>query len=467
MARQLTLKKYYVHRDQLVADFECAGYEFRTTYWYEGVNFDHLIQTFGHVFVEKIVFHVIAFEINKLASLAPDTLDFGPLSHHVTPKFSAFWCQIFRHVWGQWRFENSLPNYYGPHFKASLTNNIVPAVTVQPGPVSVLLFCGGGKDSFVAAKLLERSKVSFSTLAYSSSIYGPAAVQHKLIDNLLDQTTPVVRHRQWVFDDFLDSPILSFSQNLGIKTLCAAETPSSIFASLPFVLMQGYTRVVLGHERSADTGNMIWDETGEEINHQWGKSYAAEIAIQKYVSEEIIENLVIGSILKPIHDVLIFSLLKKDAAKIKYTHSCNIQKPWCMKCPKCAYVWLNYMAYLPVDFVNNVFHKNLFDTPENQIWFRQLLGLEKHTPFECVGQPSEAKIAFELCRRKGLTGLAMEMYVQAFPNPDFRHFLPDLLSVDEEHTALPEDVMKEAVRQMKDCQNSAITELNELLKPTF
>ena len=44
--------------------------------------------------------------------------------------------------------------------------------------------------------------------------------------------------------------------------------------------------------------------------------------------------------------------------------------------------------------------QNLLELPENQLSFRQLLGLEAHTPFECVGGVPEARLAFELCCRK-------------------------------------------------------------------
>lgn len=40
------------------------------------------------------------------------------------------------------------------------------------------------------------------------------------------------------------------------------------------------------------------------------------------------------------------------------------------------------MAYLDVDLVNEIFKVNLFDLPENQLWFKQMLGLAEHTPFE-------------------------------------------------------------------------------------
>lgn len=60
--------------------------------------------------------------------------------------------------------------------------------------------------------------------------------------------------KQHIEDSFMVSNILSDKSLRDIKTLCAAETPSSIFASLPYVLMHGYNHVVVGHERSANTG---------------------------------------------------------------------------------------------------------------------------------------------------------------------------------------------------------------------
>lgn len=70
------------------------------------------------------------------------------------------------------------------------------------------------------------------------------------------------------------------------------------------------------------------------------------------------------------------------------------------------------MAYLPVDKVNEIFNGvNLLDLQENQLAFRQMLGLEAHTPFECIGQVAEAQLAFELAHIKGLKGSAMDVYL--------------------------------------------------------
>ena len=51
-------------------------------------------------------------------------------------------------------------------------------------PDELLAFCGGGKDSLVALKLLERAGLPFATLGYAHSIYGNAAHQHALLDRV-------------------------------------------------------------------------------------------------------------------------------------------------------------------------------------------------------------------------------------------------------------------------------------------
>jgi hypothetical protein len=112
----------------------------------------------------------------------------------------------------------------------------------------------GGKDSLVSMRLLERAGVPYDVFVYASSIYGPVRAQHALVDRLALRCAPRRRLRQWVSDDLLDSPVLDLHPELGVKSLAAAETPSSIFGALPIVLEHGYESICLGHERSADAG---------------------------------------------------------------------------------------------------------------------------------------------------------------------------------------------------------------------
>ena len=314
---------------------------------------------------ERIAFHIAAFELNKYCALEPDELDFGEWSRFATHAFGALWREVFRRVWAQWRFEHK-SHYLGPRFA---TVDAAPEPLKKTGDAT-LLFCGGGKDSLVAARLL----TNFDSYAYAHSIYGPAAPQHALIDRLLDQLGPRHRLRAAIDDDFLRPGMV------------AAETPSSIFGALPIALAHGHGRLVLAHERSANSPNLVWN--GEPVNHQWGKSLEAERLIGDYIARELVSGLEVFSLLMPIHDVVIFELLRNDPA-IRFTHSCNVRKPWCRRCPKCCYVWLGYRAHLPREIVDEIFGEDLLAVPENAPIFRQLL-TEK--PFECVGEIDEARL---------------------------------------------------------------------------
>ena len=452
----------YSHTDAKVFfEYNIDGGQYATSIWYDGIDLNLLESEYGKEAIDKIIFHIAAFEINKLCSLKPDQISFGPLSRFCTSAFKDLWIRIFKEVWGQWRYENDLPNYAGPEFLNSAIETSV--ISARAGEVGILSFCGGGKDSLVVAKLLENAGEIYSSLAYSHSIYGEPLKQHKLIDDLLDTCSPVRRHKQWVIEDFTTSPVLNLNNPNHIKTLCAAETPASIFAALPLVLAFGYSYLVLGHEKSADYGNMVWNSTGETINHQWGKSFEAELLLHSYIKENVIDNVQIGSILKPIHDTLIFELLQPYEESVLHTHSCNINKPWCKRCAKCAYVWINYMAFLPVDLVNQIFGENLLEVEENQIWFRQMLGLDLHTPFECVGQPEEAQIAFELSRLKGIKGKAMDMYISNFQAIDFAPLINRYLAVDEQHSALPRELLKKPIARMHEVATRAKVDLTARL----
>ncbi|MEM1413907.1 MAG: hypothetical protein AAGH15_03360 [Myxococcota bacterium] len=450
MTRTLRLERIDHHRRQLHVEVSCAGYRFATSWWYHDVDLDALGTQLGPEAMERLLFHIALFEVNKVASLRPDVLDLGPWARFHTERLEALWREVFRRVWAQWRYQHDLPDYAGPAFASAPVAAGPPLVRPRPlGEVAALVFCGGGKDSLVSMRLLETAGTPHASLAYSHSIYGRAEPQHALIDGLLDLGPARRRHRMSVQDDFLDAPVVALADELGVRELLAAETPASMFAALPILLQHGYAQMVLGHEHSANVGNLVWDATGEDVNHQWGKSLEAERLLDGYLREVLLPDARYFSILQPTHDVLIFQLLAADDLGVERTHSCNVAKPWCERCPKCAYVWLNYMAHLDLERVRPLFRTNLLDAEANQLAYRQMLGLEEHTPFECIGQIDEVKLAFELCRRKGLRGRAMDVYAREVAPIDPAPILARTLAVHRESFAAPEPLAGAVLARME------------------
>jgi hypothetical protein len=449
--RLLTLQSIEHGPRALFLRFGLDRLRFSTSVWYEGAALDAL-QRESPEGAARLFFHVALFELNKLCSLRPDGVALGPYARFLTPALEDTWRQILRGVWAQWRFENDDPGYDGPVFVdradagAAAEQPALPQLA-PAGQGDILLLCGGGKDSLVSMRLLQEAGAPFDSCAYSSSIYGPAAAQHALIDGLLDRVdgAPKLRRlRQHLFDDFLDSPVLRLHPELGVRTLTAAETPASVFGALPLVQTYGHSALCLGHERSADTGQARWARTGEDVNHQWGKSAAAEALLNGYLQGELGLSLRCFSPLKPIYDLLIFFLLRRYPEDVPFTHSCNVRKPWCLRCPKCLYVWLGCAALLPRSALLATFGTDqLLQDPALAESFAALQGEGQEAgrqPFECIGHADEARLFLSLCAARGLQGPAIDRLRQRHGPP--RAALPLLeryLDVDLEPrcTAMP------------------------------
>lgn len=435
-ARVLSLQAILVSRHAATFRFGLDDLSFSTTCWYEDVDLLALAAVHPDDAVLRLLFHVAVFEAAKLCSLRPDVLDLGPHARFWTPALATLWRDVFRNVWAQWRYEHDDPDYLGPDVLATPAPARGPLRPAHDPPVDTLLFCGGGKDSLVAMRLLERADLRFDTLGYSSSIYGPAAVQHALIDGLAARSRARRHLRQWIFDDFLDAPITRLRPELGAVSLTAAETPCSIFAALPLVLHHGHRSISLAHERSADEGQLRWARTGEDINHQWGKSAAAESAIGRYITDHLLADFSYHSVLKPIYDPVIFGLLRRDPGDLEFTHSCNLRKPWCMRCPKCLYVWLGCAAFLPADAVRRTFGADAPLTDPARIpGVRALLGEGGRQPFECIGRPDEVRLYLAACAARDVPGAAR--LAADLPRADLAAIVDRHTAVDFTGTAIP------------------------------
>lgn len=449
--RRLSLSHIHRARRQLSLGYRVDDLTFNTTFWYGDVDLLALEDRFGAEAMQRIYLHIALFDLNKLVSLAPDVIDLGDYARFVTPALADVWHAVTHEVFAQWRYENDRPHYETPRLPVGAASAPPPIAIGPPkaGAPELLSFCGGGKDSLVMNGLLQRAEVPYASFAYTHSVYGAAARQHALIDGLLDRCAPRARHKMWGYGDLLDAPVVSLCPELGSRTVIAGETPSALFAAVPVLLTHGYRQLALGHEASANVGNLVWDATGEEVNHQWGKSIEAEGLLNGYLRGALLSDARYFGLLQPIHDGVIFNLLRRERAALDRTHSCNVAKPWCKRCPKCAYVWMNYMAWLDPKQVDAIFGVNLFDLPENREAFRQMVGLGDHTPFECIGQVEESRMAMRLCAAKGVVGAATAECLPRLPPADLDAFAARYLTVDGAGPELPPAVAAGVLPQMR------------------
>ena len=452
-----SLRLVEVHRgtDVIVASCALDDLRFHVTVWYEDIDLTALARQFGDEAMERIAVHVALFQLNAACSLRPDVIELGRYARYLTADLIQLWRTVFHHVWAQWRYEHDLPAYDGPRFVDPVAPP-APPLRAPEGAVELLAFCGGGKDSLVSLKLLERAQLPFATLGYAHSIYGAAEPQHALLDRVGAVSARVRAERQWVIDDLLDAPVARLRPELGVKYILAAETPASVFAAVPLALARGYRGLVVGHEASANTGNLEW--MGEVVNHQWGKGWDAEQLLDRYVQRALVANLRYFSVLQPIHDEVIFELLTRDGELAALTHSCNVKKPWCGTCAKCAYVWLQFAAHLPAAVVAATFGSDVGEHPANERWFREMLGLAEHTPFECVGSAPEARLALTVARARGLGGPRLASYAAAVGPVDVAASAAPLLEVGTHH-GMPAHVAAGVMPQLTAAAAAAATRL--------
>jgi len=452
MIERITLAGFERRGDVLRLGYDLDGVSLVRTLRYSDVDFDDLAARYGRELLDRVSFHLLAMEAIPFLGLAPSELDLGDHGRFCTPAFEALWRTVARNVGAEWRYRTDRPGYE-PRITGTRSAASARPVVVAAGANEALAFCGGGKDSLVALDLLERAGMRFGSFAYSQPEYGCAETQHRLIGEVLDEVPPAARHRMFV-DDVPDRREVA-----GGAPLICAETPISLFAALPVVLQHGYRMMVFGHERGADSANIEW--AGEQVNHQWGKSADAELLLDRYVREELLANVATFSILKPLHDAVIFGLLRARAAAVPRTHSCNVRKPWCERCPKCSYVWLGLRAYLPEPVVASMFARDLLDS-ENERHFRQLLGIESHRPFECVGDAGESRLAFELCLRRGLAGPVVDRVRAALPPADFSALLERSLHVAEPQPTMPPHVRARVLPLMQEAARTTRRFIEEL-----
>lgn len=460
-----SLRLVDVHRgaDQIVASCAFDDLRFHVTVWYEDVDLAALAHRFGDEALERIAVHIALFQLNAACSLRPEVIELGRYAKYLTDDLVRLWRTVFHHVWAQWRYEHDLPDYDGPRFVDPIRPTAPAPIRAPAGPAPLLAFCGGGKDSLVALKLLERAGLAFATLGYAHSIYGAAAPQHALLDRVAGATARTRAERQWIIDDLLDAPIARLRPALGVKYILAAETPASVFAAVPLALARGYRGLVVAHEASANSGNLSWN--GEIVNHQWGKGWDAEQLLDGYLGRALVADLRYFSVLQPVHDEVIFELLTRDAPLAPLTHSCNLKKPWCGACAKCAYVWLQFAAHLPPDVVHATFGADLGERPENERWFREMLGLAEHTPFECVGSAPEARLALTLARARGGGGPRLAGYAAAVGPVDVAALAAPLVQVGSQH-GMPAHVAAGVMPQLTAAAASARDRLAQVTDPT-
>ncbi|HVU80023.1 MAG TPA: hypothetical protein VHD37_01525 [Candidatus Paceibacterota bacterium] len=281
-------------------------------------------------------------------------------------------------------------------------------------PARALLLNGAGKDSILSAEMLKASGVPFDFFAFAPT---PA---HERIAALVGAKTIEVERRR---DPRLNAHMLFF----GVSNSYPSVSTFTFIAVLLAELL-GYNDIVFSNERSADFGNLNY--LGLPVNHQWCKSSEAEKLINDYIQRYITPGIATRSLLREYSELEIVRRFVRYPQYLRQVTSCNAyfwlprymqvfrrKAYWCGACPKCAFLFACYAAFLPKKDVVKMFGADLYARKRLLPLMRQILGLEGFKPLDCVGEPEEMILAMHYAQKSGeyANDPAIKMFEERFP----------------------------------------------------
>ena len=284
-----------------------------------------------------------------------------------------------------------------------------------------LIPIGGGKDSCVTVELLKGQDNDLFTIN--------AKDVHKGCIKIAGYDSFININRT------LDKNMLRLNEEGYLN----GHTPFSSLVAFYSYLIAYLTNkkyIILSNEDSANEPTVL----NTVVNHQYSKSFEFEKDFNYYVKRYIGLDINYFSLLRPIKEIRIAYLFSKHKKYHEIFKSCNVgskKSPWiwCGSCPKCLFVFTILSAFLPLDYLSNIFGRNLFEDQELLTTFEELLGFTKVKPFECVGETDEVKWAVSRAINNNKANLP---YLLNYYNENYPLYEKDLLNSFNQNNLVPE-----------------------------
>ena len=288
---------------------------------------------------------------------------------------------------GEYSFRNNLP------LRDVEISGGSPVAPVQPAidPSKVVTPFGGGIDSVVTVTHLSPQ------LTQSLFVMSPASGRF----NPLEATAAVT-----------GLPILRASRSLDEKLFAKdscfinGHVPVTAMVTLlacASALAHGYGGVAMSNEHSSSVPNINWN--GQEINHQWSKSAAAEVLLAQALAERVGEEFTVASFLRNRSEIWVAQEMAPQSRYLSVFRSCNRAlaqeetrraNNWCGECDKCLFINLVLAPFVTREALRKIFGSEPLANPSLVGQLEVLVGLgAEHKPFECVGDPDESAVALQ------------------------------------------------------------------------
>ena len=366
-----------VNDDSVVGHYELDGRHFA-----ERVDFEnaHSLRCPAFIAVAQLWYLVAGLSYYKAGAARHVDLGSTPVGARGREFFEA----ALRDGLGEFSFRNELPlddvTISGGSDVAALRPDIETS--------RVLIPFGGGIDSVVTVNELDHLERSLFVVSPSSGRFAPLEATAALTQLNVVRAT---RH--------LDAQILRGDDNF-FNGHVPVTVMVTILAALA-ALASGHGAVAMSNEHSASAPNLRW--RGRDINHQWSKSWIAEVLLGAALEERIGSDFVVASYLRDRSELWVAQRFARAHAFHQVFRSCNrafAQRPgdrapqWCGVCDKCLFINLILAPFIKRDQLRAIFGSEPISDPRLDESLRSLIGLGlEHKPFECVGDPDESAVA--------------------------------------------------------------------------
>ena len=325
--------------------------------------------------------HVVAGVSYYKAGAPPRVEAPGPVPAEAAALFTA----VYSKGLAEYAYRNDLP--FVLDLVVDVPSLSAPATPVDNADGRPLSAVGGGKDSIVTLEILRAAGLDPVPFSVNPN---PVIINVNAASGL---EATAARRR-------LDPHLFELNKAGALNGHIPVTAINSLIA-IATAAWHGLGPVVMSNERSASDPNLIWN--GQEVNHQWSKGVAAESLLRGAVTAHAGLTEPYFSLLRTLSELHIAQLFARYDAYDDVVTSCNkafkLHDPtarWCGDCPKCRFVFLAMAPAMPRERLVRIFGQDLFDDPAQVPGYLELLGIDAHKPFECVGEVEESLVALTL-----------------------------------------------------------------------
>ena len=249
---------------------------------------------------------------------------------------------------------------------------------------------GGGKDSALTLETLKNADMNCKCYAINKR----NSITATVTTAGLSENDLITAKRNF------DRSLVEFNK----KGYLNGHTPFSAIVAFSAEITAYINRlkyIVLSNEDSANESTVA----GENVNHQYSKSFEFERDFHEYEQEYLQTGIYYFSFLRPLSEFQIAKMFVSHGKYLPIFRSCNLGSKvspdiWCGDCPKCLFVNLILSPFVPLDELKDIFGKDMLNDVKMLGYFTELVGKSSHKPFECVGSIDEVNLAVSLAIRK-------------------------------------------------------------------